>query len=165
MPKEEIPVQDSSDIDGDENPDIAEDSSFDVAADTSKYTLPGMLKKIMDTVGGSISDFSLSSKQAELLRPDFERKLKAWEVFAGSIATDKKLEDYFVKNHGAKITSESYAEFKKLCRRNCNYSDSLPFEICNPDSGWFYVLKHNDIEKWGEFYNALHAEFHDWFML
>lgn len=102
----------------------------------------------------------------ECSRSAVECKLQKWEAFAMKVTGNDSLFEFFTANFSNNISSKSFSEFKELCKQSCaDESKSLPFEICDPNSNWSYVLKYNDIKTWGGFYNVIHARFHEWFKL
>lgn len=106
--------------------------------------------------------FRLQSEQVSLLRDDFERHLTRWRGFIQGRGA-KQAQALFMQKGNQVIDRGLFQEFRSSCASLVEAD--FPWDIMNPDSGWFAVLLINNATTVSNFISDLNGNMNSWFRL
>lgn len=112
-------------------------------------------------------DFEMTREQKDLLKEDFRSKLIQWKAFCDQYMSEKEINELRLSSEGGQpITPNIYARFVEICKNLPRMrAEGFPFEIMNPDSGWFHVVAKNNVNSINSFLQAAVSNMNNWFVL
>jgi hypothetical protein len=141
----------------------AEESNIEeTVQNVKKDTLIAELKANLEN-----PKFKMTQQQNDLIRYDFRDKLIKWKAFCDKNMSEKEIKELRLGEQGdKKITQDIYVKFIEICKRIPRIKEKdIPFEIINPNSGWFYVLVKNNANSINGFLQKAVSNMFDWFQL
>lgn len=110
--------------------------------------------------------YNLEEDEKKLIEQDIKFLLRSWKSYLTTYS--EQLGAYGGGGEFAEqeITPESFEAFEAVCKECPKiWERENMVNLVNPDSGWFYVLKKNEVKTFGQFISSCHNNFNDWFEL